>query len=273
MTEHFNISSIGYSHARCGKLCQDSSSSYSDGERTIITACDGHGGDKYIRSHKGSRFASLAILRAMLDAESLSFRKYTAEEIEHNVKLNILCEWNKLVENDLIEHPIRKSEVAHLSDGDIESLRANPACAYGTTLEGAMLWGNRLICVGLGDGGCFLLKNGEMASAFPEDEDEPVANVTYSLCGEDAFQHMTARIYDMQQLDGVLICTDGVLGPYGTHENFKKSFVRPVTSRVLQGKIGEVKRFISDLGLRSGIGDDVSLAMIVKDSARLKYYL
>ena len=89
MIEHFNITSIGYSHVKADKVCQDHSLSYFDGERTIITACDGHGGDVYIRSHKGSKFASLATLRAMLDAESLSFRKYTAEEIEHNLALAV----------------------------------------------------------------------------------------------------------------------------------------------------------------------------------------
>ena len=89
MIEHFNITSSGYSHIKADKVCQDHSSSYSDGERIIITACDGHGGDVYIRSHRGSKFASLATLKAMLDAESLSFRKYTAEEIEHNLKRNL----------------------------------------------------------------------------------------------------------------------------------------------------------------------------------------
>lgn len=222
MTEHFHITSIGYSHIKADKVCQDFSSSYSDGERTIITACDGHGGDVYIRSHKGSKFASLATLRAMLDAESLSFRKYTAEEIEHNLKLNILCEWNRLVREDLAEHPIRKSEVAHLNEKQVESIKQNPTKAYGTTLDGAMLYGNRLICVGLGDGGCFLIKNGEIAPAFLEDEDEPVANVTYSLCGEKAFDHMSARIFDMRSLDGVLICTDGKVEPATTVDSSAK---------------------------------------------------
>ena len=272
MIEHFNVTSIGYSHVKAGKICQDFSSSYSDGERTIITACDGHGGDVYIRSHRGSKFASLATLRSMLDAESLSFRKYTAEEIEHNLKLNILCEWNRLVREDLFEHPIRKSEVAHLNEKQIESIKQNPAKAYGTTLGGAMLYGNRLICVGLGDGGCFLIKNGEIAPAFDEDEDEPVANVTYSLCGEKAFEHMNARIFDMRQLDGVLLCTDGVLGPYQSTENFKRSFVRPVVRRILDGKTNEVKEFVCDLGLRSGIGDDVSLSMILKDITKSRFY-
>lgn len=272
MTEHFHVTSIGYSHVRAGKVCQDHSSSYSDGERTIITACDGHGGDVYVRSHKGSKFASLAMLRAMLDAQELSFRKYRAEEIEHNLKLNILCEWNRLVQEDLAEHPLRKSEVAHLTAAQQESLKQNPAKAYGTTLGGAMLNGNRLVCVGLGDGGCFLVKNGEIASAFPDDGDEPVANVTHSLCEEDAFEHMHARIFDVRQFDGILLCTDGVLGPYQSTENFKRSFVLPVIRRVLDGKTEEVKQFVRDLGLRSGIGDDVSLAMIVKASPKSRHY-
>ena len=197
---------------------------------------------------------------------------YTAEEIEHNLKLNILCEWNRLVREDLAEHPIRKSEVAHLTEAQIESIRQNPTKAYGTTLGGAMLYGNRLICVGLGDGGCFLIRNGEIAPAFPEDEDEPVANITYSLCGEKAFEHMNARIFDMRQLDGVLLCTDGVLGPYQSTENFKRSFVRPVVRRILDDKTNEVKQFVCDLGLRSGIGDDVSLAMVLKDTAKPRFY-
>ena len=104
MTEHFNVTSIGYSHVKSGKVCQDFSSSYSDRERTIITACDGHGGEVYIRSHKGSKFASLSILRAMLDTESLSFRKYTAEEIEHNLKLNMLANiWFAVAESNTMQ--------------------------------------------------------------------------------------------------------------------------------------------------------------------------
>ena len=272
MIEHFNVTSIGYSHVKSGKPCQDNSLSYFDGERTIITACDGHGGDIYIRSRKGSRFASLAVLRAMLRAESLSLRKYSNEEIEHALKLNILCEWNELVRNDLAERPIRKGELAHLSDAQIEAIRQNPIKAYGTTLGGAMLYGNRLICVGLGDGGCFVFKNGEVTSAFPEDENEPVANITYSLCGEDAFEHMQSQIFDARRVDGVLLCTDGVLGPYQSTDNFKRSFVYPVVRRVLDEKVNEIKCFIHDLGLRSGIGDDVSLAMIVKDTTRSKLY-
>ena len=272
MIEYFNITSIGHSHIKSGKVCQDHSLSYSDCDRTVITACDGHGGDVYIRSHKGSKFASMAILRSMLDIESLNFRKYTAQEIEHNLKLNVLCEWNRLVGEDLAEHPLRKSEMKHLSDSQIESLKKNPVKAYGSTLTGAMMIGNRLICVQIGDGGCFLLRGGEMAPAFDDGEDEPVANVTYSLCSEKAFDHMHASIFDMRNIDGLLICTDGILKPYRSNENFKRSFMRPVVRLLLDGEAREIKDYVRELGLKRGDGDDVSLAMILKNSTKSKNY-
>ena len=83
---------------------------------------------------------------------------------------------------------------------------------------------------------------------------------------------MNAQIFDMRQLDGVMLCTDGVLGPYQSTENFKRSFVRPVVRRIIDGKTNEVKQFVCDLGLRSGIGDDVSLSMILKGSTKSRFY-
>ena len=83
---------------------------------------------------------------------------------------------------------------------------------------------------------------------------------------------MQSQILDARRVDGVLLCTDGVLGPYQSTDNFKRSFVYPVVRRVLDEKVNEIKCFIRDLGLRSGIGDDVSLAMIVKDTTRSKLY-
>lgn len=272
MYRHLSITSIGYSHVRLGKPCQDFSSSYSDGERTVLTACDGHGGDLYIRSQRGSKLAALAAHSVLLGVDPHLFQAYSEPEIEHKLKLEILCKWNRLVERDLARRPLRKRELACLTEREREALRQNPLKAYGSTLGAAMRLGNRLVCVGLGDGGCFLLKDGAILSAFLDGEEEPVANVTHSLCGENAFSHMHARIFDMRRYDGVLLCTDGVLSPYQTIENFRRAFVRPVVCRVLEGKSDEVKSFVGTLGIQSGVGDDVSLALLLKNKTKPKRY-
>ena len=73
MIAYFTKTSIGYSHIKENKVCQDYSASYHDEERTIITACDGHGGDIYVRSHLGSKFASNAVIKVLRELERSDF--------------------------------------------------------------------------------------------------------------------------------------------------------------------------------------------------------
>ena len=270
--ETLNKTSIGYSHLRSQTVCQDFSSSYSDFERKIITACDGHGGKLYVRSHKGSKFASMAFLREMINLKSSVLHRLGEEAVRFSLCQSILSEWKRLVNEDVVAHPFRKKELKSLDETQITLLKENPIKAYGTTLNGVMAFQNQIICVSIGDGGLFLVKDGEVASAFPETEDEPVANLTYSMCGRDAIAHMHVGAFDTRSVDAVVACTDGVLGAYQSDEDFHKFFVRPTIRYVLEGRAGDVKDFISVLGTQKGIGDDVSLAMIVNMKAQSKFY-
>ena len=62
---YFTRSARGYNHINNDIVCQDFSAAYHDDERTIITACDGHGGSIYFRSNRGSKFASNALINAL----------------------------------------------------------------------------------------------------------------------------------------------------------------------------------------------------------------
>ena len=65
MWKSYHCTSIGYSHIKANKVCQDYSDSCEDEERKIVTACDGHGGALYVRSDRGSRFASEAAISVL----------------------------------------------------------------------------------------------------------------------------------------------------------------------------------------------------------------
>ena len=75
MSIFFTKTETGYSHTSNGKRCQDFSASYNDEERTIVTACDGHGGNVYIRSHLGAKFASTAVIDVLREIERTAFYK------------------------------------------------------------------------------------------------------------------------------------------------------------------------------------------------------
>ena len=267
----FNKSCIGYSHVERKKPCQDFSSSYKDNERIIITCCDGHGGNRYIRSSIGSKLASDAIVNVFKSINKKHLLKDKSVLI-NEIKLLVLIEYNKLVEQDLKNKPIRQSELEGLNEVDIDALRFNPVTAYGTTLVGAMLYKKKYIIVSIGDTEALGIRKGELVKIFDTSND-PAGNVTYSMCQEDAFQYLRVEILNMKELDGILLCTDGVSSPYQSYDNFNNSFVKPFVLKILTSKsIASVDRYIDQLGLYFGIGDDVSLSFIISDKASMKYY-
>lgn len=272
MSIFFTKTAIGYSHILQGKRCQDFSASYSDGERTIVTACDGHGGNVYIRSHLGSKFASSAAIDVLREVERSAFYKSKKDAVIENIRLNILCRWNALVEGHLARNPLRSADMAQLTEAQALSLRKNPIKAYGTTLNAAMLLGTKLVCVSIGDGGCFLVKSGIVSPAFAEDEDEPVANITYSLCQDDAFAHLQVSVHELSMYDGAVVCTDGMINPYQNLTNFSSGLIAPAIATLFAGKAGSLESFVAEVGERLGTGDDVSLGILVKGRVSVRAY-
>lgn len=272
MVRFFTKTAIGYSHVKSGKICQDFSASYHDDERTIVTACDGHGGNIYIRSDRGSKFASESIINVFKRVDRGIFYRASREEIEKKLRLEILCEWNALVERDLAQKPIAKRETGDLNEEKMFRLKTDPQVAYGTTLNGAMIFGNKLFCASLGDGGCFTIRHGEVLPVFADDSEENVANLTYSMCQTDAFKHLFVKIIDLPMVDGAIVFTDGLINPYRSLENFSSALVKPVVAKLLSGKAEEIDCFITEMGAKIGIGDDVSVGILLSPEIKSRYY-
>ena len=272
MSIFFAKTGIGYSHIVAEKQCQDFSACYNDEERTIVTVCDGHGSNVYFRSHLGAKFASCAAIDVLREVERSAFYKSKKEAVLENIRLNILCRWNALVEAHLEKHPYRASEMLGLSEAEILSVRKNPFKAYGTTLHAAMILATRIVCVSLGDGGCFLVKGGVTVPAFAEDEDEPVANITYSLCQDDAFSHLSVSVHELNAYDGAVVCTDGLINPYQNLQNFSTALVTPAIATLCAGRTKALETCVTELGARLGTGDDASLGIVVKDKLSTRAY-
>lgn len=264
----FNKSSIGYAHIKNKKPCQDYSASYQDNERVIITCCDGHGGAQYVRSQIGSKIASNSIINVF---SSVNSRFFLENDIE-KVKLLVLCEYNKLVEQELNKKPIRKKDLKGLKEEDIDMLRFNPMKAYGTTLSGAMIYKNHLLVISIGDTEVLGIRKGELVKIF-DNSNDPAGNVTYSMCQEDAYKYLRVADLDIRDFDGILLCTDGLSSPYQSYDNFNESFVRPSVHRVICSKsIRELDSNIEKIATKLGVGDDVSLSLILSDKTNEKFY-
>lgn len=268
----FNKSCVGYLHVKNNKPCQDFSASYQDNERIIITCCDGHGGAQYVRSQLGSKAASDAVLSVFKSINrSFTFGK-NIEEIQEKIKLLVLCEYNKLIEREVVKNPIKSKEIENLREDQIDALRFNPAKAYGTTLTGAMLYKNRIYVVSIGDTEALGIKRGELVKIF-DNTNDPAGNITYSMCQEDVFSYLRVAILPANAVDGILLCTDGLSSPYQSYENFRNSFIKPMVKRLLMSKsYSNVNKTIQQIADKQGIGDDVSLSFFINEESKLSLY-
>ena len=268
----FSKSCIGYGHLKDKKPCQDFSAQYKDNNRMIVTCCDGHGGDIYIRSNIGSKLASDAIINVFRKIDKIDYDDCTVKEFRDRIRLEVLCEWNKLVEIDLAKKPIKKTETKMLDCDKQDLLKLSPVKAYGTTLAGAMVLDDKLVVISIGDTEVIGIYKGEIRKMVNSDDD-PVGNLTYSMCQEDAFKYLRVAIYDLKFYDGILLCTDGLSSPYQSYDNFNKSFVRPLMKRTIhQISDSFIDKFLEDIARTYGTGDDVSLSYIINDKAFKKYY-
>ena len=272
MRQMYSNSYRGFSHIASGKPCQDNTMSYRDSERMIIACCDGHGGDIYVRSERGSRFACQAILEVFGAITPAFLAKYRGKEGEDRIRMELLCAWNKRVEADYAAHRLLKRELASLDEEKREELEMNQAKVYGTTMAGALLLGNKLIIASIGDGECLLVSKGEVTRPL-EREGDPAGNITYSLCQDDAYDYIRVAIIDFRSIDGVFLCTDGFAGPFQSYENLKASFLKPLLYRAGNGKnLSYADEFVAELAKKRGTGDDVSLAYILGDRIHPKNY-
>ena len=261
----YSRSTKGYSHEKTNTVCQDHSLKYIDSKYKIITACDGHGGRVYIRSDKGAMFASQAVVEVFSKYSELKLHHLIATKLINKLKLEILCKWNELVEQDYSSNPFTLDELSKLAEDEIFKLETNFVIAYGSTLNAAVLTSKYMICIQIGDGGVFMLKKKKIEVAFPENEDN-VANITNSLCGDNAYDNLFIKAFSQDKYSGVILCTDGLLGPYQTYDNFYSNFISPFMrdyKLITHDKIVEMNEFIDALATKKGIGDDVTFSSIL----------
>lgn len=260
----YNLTSIGFTHSKNGAVCQDHSETYIDDNMIIVTSCDGHGGRIYIRSEKGSMYASKAIIDTFTSLGVNKIEELIKDDNLDKIKLEIICKWNELTEQDYSSNPFTIEELEKLTDEEKFRLEHKYVLAYGSTLNAAVLVNDYVICVQIGDGGIFLLKD-DLLTIGIEENNENVANITYSLCGDSSYDNLYIKVYNKQDFDGIILCTDGLLTPYQSYANLQTSFVTPLLNSlkvINQKTVEKLDSFVNSLGQEIGTGDDVSLGLI-----------
>lgn len=286
-------SETGASHHRLNKVCQDYSFAYAESKNmfSFASVSDGHGGEKYFRSHLGSRFAVEAAYDVANEL-NLSYRKIAInlkknfaykDELIANVVSRIIIGWNDKCSNHLSNNPFEQDELfIRLEDKYKQSILNHPSSseleneilnlkAYGCTLLAYFSFKDFSFILKLGDGNAVVYnKNGTVMEPVSLMNEDFKFNITSSLSQDSAFRQFKSIFFDLENRPvAIFLSTDGVINSFestSTYFNFLNE-IHDMYTKLKENSSENPKIEMID-GLKyithTGSGDDVSIAFVIE---------
>lgn len=262
----FHMSERGESHLHDGRVCQDSSASFSDECGTVAVVSDGHGGCDYVRSQIGSAMACEAAVKNIRRLfENISPEAFLAEPDMMLTQLEaaIINDWNESVRSHYEANPFTEEELdcvsekagaAYFSGHRIER-------AYGATLIAAAVTRDYWFGIQIGDGKCVAFDEaGICTQPIPWDE-KCFLNKTTSICGSDALRDFR-HFYSEKIPTAVFMGSDGIDDSFKNEEDmydFYKTILYDFSISDYTQAVDELKAYLPRLS-KEGSADDVSIA-------------
>ena len=265
----FNLTAQGASHIKKNKECQDASLSYQDENCAIAVVCDGHGGDDYVRSAIGSKFASAIakknIQKFLLGMDKEKFFLNQDKQLKI-LEASIISHWNESVSDYHSKHPFDEAELIvvsekakkrYLEDGKIWS-------AYGTTLIAVAMNEDYWFAIHIGDGKCVAINHaGEFKQPIPWDP-KCFLNATTSICDSDAIDNFR-HFYSDKLPAAVFVGSDGIDDCFNNNEqlyNLYKTVLYSFATTDFKEACEGLADYLPRLSAK-GSGDDVSIAALL----------
>lgn len=292
----FHSVTQGESHKATNKVCQDSSESSEDPEKGlyICTVSDGHGGDIYFRSDRGSKLLTKITIDTIqqfienVDANlfAVPFTAIQARTTELKEKIDrkvtdqdeairrlfssILSRWNDGVIKDWNEDSpsIEEMQAAKVPESDITSFLQGKGLetAYGCTLIAFARTPEYWLAIQLGDGKCVVFDtNALWSEPIPWDE-QCSGSKTTSTCEANPLDNLRYCYGNTEFPVAIFIGSDGLDGAYGNIEDLALFYSAIIKSFAKDGYEKTVKEIEDSLPKLSKIGisrDDMSLAGVI----------
>lgn len=262
----FHMSERGESHLHDGRVCQDSSASFSDECGTVAVVSDGHGGCDYVRSQIGSAMACEAAVKNIRRLfENISHEAFLAEPDMMLIQLEaaIINDWNESVRSHYEANPFTEEELDCVSEKAGASYRSGHRIerAYGATLIAAAVTKEYWFGIQIGDGKCAAFDEaGICTQPIPWDE-KCFLNKTTSICGSDALRDFR-HFYSEKIPTAVFMGSDGIDDSFKNEEDmydFYKTILYAFSISDYTQAVDELKAYLPRLS-KEGSADDVSIA-------------
>ena len=307
------LSCIGESHKASDKLCQDYSYAESMPSLSMAIVSDGHGGERYFRSDRGSRMAVNITRQAihafvenmaeniLKDADKDSvfsgcgFESYKEGQEDtpsaHKALMwllsSIISQWNAAITQDALNCDLTDWEQEHVEQQYKDEFLAkrNDETAtfektYGCTLMAYVQTQTYWFAFQIGDGKCVFINRKDSAIVCEQPipwDDRCFLNKTTSLCDAEALD----RFRYCYQADGhfpiaVFLGSDGLDDSFGDGEHLHNFYIKVYKQIAKSGEdvtLDMLRRTLPEVS-RTRSQDDMSVACVYDNQQlRENFYL
>lgn len=264
---------MGASHKKARKPCQDASVSVNKSDYILTAVCDGHGGDDYFRSERGSEFAVKSVKYCLADRDILPMLAFYADdevkvdEMLVQLEKSIIAKWNDLVAEDYAEDPFTMEELENVNPRIRMSyaLGEKIEYAYGTTMILNVVTDDFWFGIHIGDGKCVAVDHqGNFDHPIPDDA-RCMLNLTTSICDRTAIYNMRHH-FSKKMPKALFISSDGVDNCFVSDEKLHDFYTMIMNSFADMSEsfaILELLDYLPKLS-QKGSGDDISLGIILR---------
>jgi serine/threonine protein phosphatase PrpC len=281
----FGESIRGAAHQRNGLPNQDRWEMFPStpgklGPPLVCAVADGHGSPKSFRSEKGAAFATTRarkvvqqFLKTHTDLADPANLQYALKD--DHLPRDLVLAWQKAVDDDLLQFPLRDAELDHLEQAEGTGARrqvlANPYLAYGATLLVTLITRQGLVFLQLGDGDILLVAEDGATRRPLAADPRLMANETTSLCMRAAWHDFrTGWLPQTEPVPAlILLSTDGYSNSFQDDKAFLQVGADLLGLLRSEGapKIHHNLRGWLEESSQSGSGDDITLAVLYRCGA------
>ena len=273
----FGCSVMGASHTKRNLPNQDALN-HSDELPPFVAVADGHGGKKYIRSHKGSELAVQALETVLKESLHLHTNLPNLSEHIRHMKNRLLIHWQASIDADMAHEPWSEAEQdfldTHCSEAERHSLLSNPHLAYGCTFLGAVAYEDLLLIIQHGDGDIVCLyPDSELGVEIMEMDTRNFGGSTLSMGSLKDAADMSHQLLTVTQMPLLIaLATDGIKNSYDDKvpDSINQFYKIPVVIRhaLAEGRAtADITADMTALLTRittNGSGDDVTLGILAQ---------
>jgi hypothetical protein len=260
----------GASHERTGKPNQDAVRVVEvDGAGRgglVAAVCDGHGGDRYIRSDVGSRLGvevACSVGRRALATLAAAGGPPTEDQVRAVVIPALIERWRRRVMDDVDARPFTSEERERAG----AELDGEPLVSYGATLVMAILAPTWIAFVQIGDGDAIVMTGGRAVGPVPHD-DRLVGGETTSLCLPTADADARVAVVSGSMPDLVILSSDGYANSFASptwRDDVGRDLLDLVGRRGIDDVEAQLPAWLADSA--AAAGDDVSMALVHRTPA------